>query len=148
MRTRVGKLGGPGPFEFVILPFLFFGGLTTLTNFGTPTSINRVLPDELLLVWSIMLILGGAIGFTGVVWWGREATALIIEQIGVVLIAGASTIYAIALISQIDSVKGASVVTSFVGGCGVASVWRVIQITKAQRRMVALSEFLDDSEDE
>jgi hypothetical protein len=145
--TRIGRQGGPGPFEFVVLLFLTFGGLTTLTHLGAPTSLNRVLSDPLLLIWSVLLSLGSAIGFVGVVWWGRETTALIIEQVGLISVAGAAFVYAVVLISQLAVISGATVLTSFIGGFGTAAVWRIVQITQRQRAILDLSRKLEEEHD-
>lgn len=147
MFKRIGREGGPGPFQFVILLFLTFGAVSTLTHLGSPTSLNRVLPYSLLVIWSIILVFGSFVGFIGTVWWGRETTALVIEQIGLIAIAGASLIYAVVLGSQLETIQGASVLTSFIGGFGIAALWRVVQIFKRQRQIVRISEQIDSHED-
>ena len=148
MFRRIGREGGPGPFEFVILLFLVFGGLSTLTNLGAPTSLSKVLPPAILAIWTIILTLGAFIGFAGVVWLGRETTALLVEQVGLIFLAGAALIYSVVLLSQFGSIKGASVSASFINGFGVAALWRVFEIYKRQRTIVELSRHLDDIERE
>ncbi len=146
MFKRIGREGGPGPFEFVILLFLVFGGISTLTNLGAPSTLSRVLPDAILVIWTVLLVVGAFVGFTGVIWFGRETTALLIEQVGLIALGGAALIYAVVLLSQFGSIQGASVSTSFIGGFGIAAMWRTYEINKRQRSIVELSRHLDDIE--
>jgi hypothetical protein len=144
MRVRVGHEGGPGPFEVIQLPFLFLGGVSTLTNLGVPTSLSLVLDQPLLTIWCVLMCIGSAVAFIGVLWQGREATALMIEEIGLIAVVGVALIYIVALLSQLGHVQGVFVVTTFVGGLGVQSAWRIVDIFRFQRKLVGLSQILED----
>jgi hypothetical protein len=144
--TRIGREGGPDPFEFVIMLFLAFGGASTLTHLGTPSSITKVLDEPILIVWGILLSLGSITAFVGIVWPYRETTALVIEQIGLIAVAGASLIYAVVLLSQLESIQGASVLTAFVGGFGTAAVWRAFRIGIRQRAIIRFSREMPDKD--
>lgn len=141
---RVGREGGPGPFEFIIMLFLAFGGVSTLTHLGAPTSIAKILDQPILTIWSVLLGLGAIVAFVGVIWPWRETTALVVEQIGLIAVAGASLIYAVVLISQTETVKGAPVLTAFVGGFGIAAIWRAIQIVFRMRAIIQFSKEMHD----
>jgi hypothetical protein len=146
--NRVGREGGPGVFELVIMLFLAFGGASTITRLGEPGSISRVLSQPILTIWSVLLTLGAITAFTGIVWPWRETTALSIEQTGLVAVSGASMIYAVVLFSQVETISGASVLTAFVGGFGIASAWRSVQIYFRQKAIIELSrEMYEDGGD-
>lgn len=146
--NRVGREGGPGPFEFIIMLFLAFGGSSTITHLGTPSSITKVLDEPILIIWSILLSVGSMVSVVGIMWPGRETTALVVEQIGLIAVSGASLIYAVVLISQLENVKGASVLTAFVGGFGIAAIWRASQIALRQRAIIRFSKEMSDKDGE
>lgn len=146
--SRVGREGGPGPFEFIIMLFLAFGGTSTITHLGSPSSITRVLDEPILIIWGILLSVGSIVALIGIIWPWRETTALVVEQIGLIAVAGASLIYAVVLLSQLNSIMGASVLTAFVGGFGIAAIWRAIQIGFRQRAIIRLSKEMTDGNGE
>jgi hypothetical protein len=138
----MNRHGGAGPFEVVQLAFLFIGGVSTLTHLGVPSSISQILPRSILIIWCILLSVGSAVGFIGVIWPGRISTALVIEEVGLIGVVGVALIYIVILITQIGHVQGVTVVTSFVAGLGIQSGWRIVEILHFQRTLLEVSDEL------
>lgn len=133
----------PGPFEVILLAFVFVGRLASLVSDGPPGIVERVLGDELIFAWSMLLLVGPVIALIGIFWPGRPSTSRAIEQFGLIPVAGASLIYAAVLTTQFGKTDGAFTTTAFVAGYGIASVWRIFQIFRVQREDIRRSKLLN-----
>ena len=129
-----------GPYETCIMAMLVVGSISTLFPYGgVPRTIDTVLDPIMLRVWSIMLLVGSVLTLVGIAWRGRYITALGVERVGLILHTCACLVYTVALMAHWDQHNGAIVLTTFIAAIAVANLWRIRQIGKSIRRMVALS---------
>lgn len=91
------------PFEVSLLLFgVIVGSATLITLIPAPPAIQaqtRVFGD---LVWVSALVLGAAVALAGIFWPRKlgvvKITPLLLEQVGLVLVAGATFVYAVSLV--------------------------------------------------
>jgi hypothetical protein len=102
----------------------------------TSGSIERALPDLLVLVWYTFLLFSSAISLTGV-FWRETTTGLLIERAGLFGIGAACLVYAIALITVggVAAIAAAGFVLAYSG----AALVRAIDIGRILIRIKALA---------
>ncbi|BAL87286.1 hypothetical protein AMIS_20660 [Actinoplanes missouriensis 431] len=119
---------GRHPFEVMTLAAAALAGVTLLTMQLSPRSVASALHPVVQQIWTYELLIGGVVGLTGVFWPGTLYASLKLESIGVFVLAAATTMYTIALVT----VSGSQAITagSFIGAIAVASWARVAQIVR------------------
>lgn len=115
-----------GPFEVMTLAFIFVGRLASLLSDGPPGSIEIALGSVSTLIWSVFILSGSATALAGIFWRGHPQTARLIEQAGLIPVAGASIVYAVVLL--LGQRHADFTTTAFVAGYGIAAMWRALQI--------------------
>lgn len=103
MQKQNDGLASREPFEISLLVFgVVVGAATLIDLIPPPPSIaaqTRVYGD---IVWTVLLILGAALALAGIFAPRKKGvvkiTPLILEQVGLVFVGGATFIYAVALI--------------------------------------------------
>ena len=134
-----------GPYETCIMAFLVIGSISLFIPYGgTPRSVDLVLDRPMLVLWSTMMLVGSVLTLVGIAWRGRLVTALGVERVGLILHCSACMVYVIALVTHWDLHNGAIFVTSFVLAIGVAHLWRIVQISRTIRRIVAITVVLEE----
>lgn len=116
---------GRNPFQVFILVACVISGATTLCGYAEPSSVQSTVPQAVLILWAVALAFGGAIALIGVAI--RPPAGLLVERIGMVLLAGPALSYAGALlyVGERRAVVSGAVVAAF----GIAAVWRAVHIT-------------------
>lgn len=122
-------------FELMVL---LMGGLVAIPLVAgalpAPSSTASFLPPHLLDIWAWMLLIGAALGAAGLLWFGRKVTGLVLEQVGLIMFAGAVLLYVTGLVSRVT--WGAAIPTALVLGFGAACLIRTVQLRDEIRELV------------
>jgi hypothetical protein len=129
------------PRAVFILALSVFSGITTLALKAAPESLEAVLPNWGVIVWSVMLTLGSILTLTGMVF--QSLNGIILEQVGSVIV-GATTVFYSGLALWVIGPTAFQTV-SIILAWGVACFVRWIQLQvlihnalKRQAKMVLL----------
>lgn len=130
---QVAITSGRHPYQLAVHLAAVLSAVAILLGGEVPRSAREVMSGPVLVLWVALLILSG-VGGAAVVWWpGELRTALRVELGGVLLLAGGTSMYAIALVATAGF--QASVAGAFVSGLAVGSWWRAAQIGRDVRRV-------------
>jgi hypothetical protein len=102
----------------------------------SPGSLERALPDYLVVTWYVLLVMGSVACLLGI-FWRTAVTGLLIERAGMIFLCAAGLIYSIALLA----VGGGRAIpaSSFVVGFGLASALRALDIGRILVQIRALT---------
>lgn len=127
---------GRHPFEVSALAACAFAGGVMAAGGIRPRSIVTGLPEPLLTVWLALIAVGGVIGLLGVYWRGSVDDGLLIELVGVSMIAAACTLYVAALFAG-NPVATAFGAAGLLSGIAAGAWWRAAQCWSDWRRVRA-----------
>lgn len=127
---------GRNSFEIFLLASCVLSGTTSLFGDAEPSTLQRALDAWMVVAWALLLTLGGGAGLFGIAL--RSASwGLLVERIGMYLLAGASLAYGIAVI--VANGKAALFAGLFTIAFGLAAVARAIQITRTVRQTIQVT---------
>jgi hypothetical protein len=118
---------GRSPFELFLLAACVLSGLAGLiAPTSTSSALARLLPTWVVIAWSAGLVIGGAVAIAGVLM--RGLTALLVERIGLVGLAGFSVLYSAVIVAEVGirATFTALFVVAFAGAC-VGRFWQISQ---------------------
>lgn len=129
----VSVTNGRHPYQVAIHAAAVVGGAALAVTDQVPRSAAETMPAPVQVLWVVLLIAAGIAAVVGAFWRGRAATGLRVELGGVLLLAGGTTMYAVALfaVSALQAVAAGS----FLVGIATASWWRAGQILRDLRRL-------------
>lgn len=127
------------PFQLFLLALCIVSGLPTLLGANPgPASIEALLPELMVRVWSFMLVVGAAISLIGAALKNR-VNGILVEQVGLVMVGVAAVFYAFGIFIVIGFQVGA-ISASIILGFGAACLYRWYQLQryiKAVRDVIA-----------
>lgn len=100
---------------------------TLLGQVPAPSSINAVLPHWMRIAWSAYLCVGSLIVLIGM-FWSKRVTGMIVEQSGLVAVAGGSFLYALAILITVGFARGGGITVGLLLGFTATLVFRWYQI--------------------
>lgn len=102
-------------------------GLVYVAAGPAPNSVSALLPGSLVYLWGVSLAAGGVLALLSA-WLRDPTTGLLIERVAMLPLAGATLVYAVALLSlgRLAVLPPAGMVVAF----GAAAAWRAVQITR------------------
>lgn len=137
------------PRAVFILALSVFSGITTLALKAAPESLEAVLPQWGVILWSVMLTLGSILTLTGMIF--QSLNGIILEQVGSVTV-GATTVFYSGLALWVIGPQAFQTV-SIILAWGVACFVRWIQLQvlihnalKRQAKMDLLSRVNEEIE--
>lgn len=120
------------PFEICLVPSFAAAFLLLLITDSYPKTIQASLSTLFQLIWLGVYLIGSVLALLGIFWRRDSATGLVLEQVGMVGIAGGSLIYLVALI--VTAPSAGLVIIACLVAITSASVWRYAQIQRAITR--------------
>lgn len=125
-------------FELVFLVVAVLVGLpVALGAVPAPQTTASFLQPGLLAVWGWMLLVGAGIALLGLLWAGRVVSGLVIEQVGLIVLAGAVALYVAG--AAVNVQLAAAVPIAIVGAFGLACALRSVQLRQEIRDLVKAS---------
>ncbi len=125
-----------------MLGFIVVGSCVTAFGVQPPSpAVTEALGQSGVTAWSWTLLVCAALSLLGMFWPGRLATALAVEQVGLVMLTACAGAYGVVLTSTLA--RGSATAASFVLGVAFASLWRVVQIYGQQERLIRVQATLD-----
>lgn len=135
-RLNLPQVRKPGPFEVGLALLLLVSGLLFFAGQNIPTSVELLAPKWLQYLWYALLAGGGLVTLVGILWPSRF-TGLLVEQAGLLFMAGGSLIYAFS-IAYVFHWQGYFGVSSWVVFT-ISELWRWNQIRVDLKRYKRLS---------
>ncbi len=128
----VPVVSGRHPFQVAVLVAAVSVGTVLAITAAVPKSA-AAMPPLVQALWVFLLISSGAVALLGAFWRGHVGTALGLELAGVLLLAGGTSMYAVALfaVSGMQALAAGGFVVSLAG----ASWWRAGQIRRDLRQL-------------
>lgn len=128
---------GRQPFQVAVMAASVFLGLTLTITDEIPNSAQQTMHRAVLACWVAMLTAGGLTALAGTIWRGAFRTALRIETSGVLLVAGAASMYSIAVFA----VSGwrALIAGGYVAAIACGAWWRAWQLGRDVRKLARAS---------
>ena len=118
---------GRSPFELFLLGACVISGLAGLVApTSTSSALAHLLPTWVVMAWSAGLVIGGVVSITGVLM--RGLTALLVERIGLVGLAGFSVLYSAVIVAELG--LRATFTALFIAAFAAACVGRFWQINR------------------
>lgn len=130
------------PFELFVLYLGLVAGAPLLLGAPAPGSTAELLGPVFSRIWAWLLVAGCLLALTGAWWtwwrwvgrwWPRirptVSTSLLIEQVGLLAMGGASVIYAVGVVAASGD-TGRYIPAGLVAGMGLAALWRFRQIRR------------------
>lgn len=102
-----------------------------------PDSTASFVPPGLLQVWAWMLLAGSLTGLLGLLWAGRVVTGMVLERVGLIVLAGAVILHVAGTAATLAA--PAIVPVSIAGAFGLACILRSLQVRTEIRDLVAVS---------
>ncbi|WP_433730963.1 hypothetical protein ACQP2Y_21465 [Actinoplanes sp. CA-051413] len=124
---------GRQPFQVAIMVASVFLGLALTITDRVPNSAAKTMHPAVLNAWVGMLLLAGTLALVGVFWSGAFRTALRLETAGVLMLAGGSSMYAVAVfsVSGWAALIAGGYTTAIAFGCW----WRAYQLVRDVRKL-------------
>jgi hypothetical protein len=129
----VAITSGRHPYQIAVHVSAVLASTATIVTDQVPRSVDEVMSGPVQVLWAALLLLSGAAVVAGVWWPGRARTGLVVELSGVYVLAGGTSMYAIALFAF--NGRQALVAGIFISGMAVGSWWRSAQIVRDARRL-------------
>lgn len=127
---------GRHPFQVCTLAAsTVLGGVLLFYEVARPASVRSAMPPAVQWIWEAGLVAAGLIGLAGVWWRWHPVTGLAVETFGIAILGTVTTMYIVALLGVFGSQGFAAV--AFLGGPAIGSWWRIAQIIRTLRRVVA-----------
>jgi len=138
------------PYEIYLLCLCVITSLPSALGYAKgPNSIESQLPPWQVKIWTFSLLLGSITALVGIMWSQRNAksqvTALLIEQLGLIVCGFAGLIYATSIILSIG--MGGLVPFGMVLGFSLASFAQAWMIHTALDRALALRAVVQQGDD-
>jgi len=109
-----------------------------------PNSIDATLPTAFVHIWGAILLLGGAaLLISNII--RDPVLAILLERVGSLFLGGMCIVYSVAAFALAGAI--ATFPGSLAAGFGIASLWRVWQITARLRRFRTYLHQLSDQDD-
>ncbi|MFC6017208.1 hypothetical protein ACFP2T_13450 [Plantactinospora solaniradicis] len=129
----VSVVTGRHPYQVAIHASAIVCGIALVLTDRVPRSAAESMPYPVQVLWVALLVTSGLAALVGAWWRGRFATGLKVELGGVLLLAGGTGMYGVALFAV--SGWAAVVAGSFVVGIALGSWWRAAQILRELRHV-------------
>lgn len=129
----VSVVTGRHPYQVAIHASAICCGLALAATDRVPKSAAEAMPTPVQVLWVALLLSSGLATLVGTWWRGRTSTGLRLELAGVLLLAGGTGMYAVALFA----ISGwqAAAAGSFIAGIAIGSWWRAVQILRDVRHL-------------
>lgn len=114
------------PHEVMLIVLSLVWGVLGVFGAPEPDSLVAQVASWLVVAWSVLLLLSGMLGVTGIAWRGEMYRGLVLEQASMMSGAAATLIYAYALFS-LPGWTG-KFVAFLVSVWTAANLWRALQI--------------------
>jgi hypothetical protein len=114
------------PYAVWVAIICILSGLSIIIGGPQPASLDAQLPRHFVYVWGWLLFVGGSMLVAAHVI-GDLLLALLLERVGSLLLGGMCAVYSIAAFSFVGAL--ATFPAALAAAFGVASFWRVAQIT-------------------
>jgi hypothetical protein len=118
------------PFQFWMLTAAVFAGTSALLTEAAPATLESLIPQWTVYIWSGLLIIGGALGLPAGFWKDR-LTGLLLERIALAALAAACFVYAIVLVAVAG--KPGTVSAAFQMTVSIAAIWRIVHVNRELR---------------
>lgn len=118
------------PFQFWMLTAAVFAGTSALLTEAAPATLESLIPQWTVYVWSFLLITGGALGLPAGFWKDR-LTGLLLERIALASLAAACFVYAIVLLAVAGGPGTTAAV--FQMTVSIAAIWRIVHVNRELR---------------
>lgn len=119
------------PYEMCLMVVSILVGLGYLTTVPAPQSVAALMPSWLVAMWAWALLVSGALGLVGCLWWGRTTAGLGLERAALAAQSGALLVIAGATLDA-WAVGGVAAFPllglTFLLAWLVANLWRIRQI--------------------
>lgn len=131
------------PHQMFVLALSLLLGVAYLVRVPAPQSLAAVAPKWVVVLWSVGLVLSGAVGLLGCLWLGQVEVGLGLERGALLLSTAALVLIGSASVAANGSraLFGVGVITAW----ALANVARCVQITNNLRQITAaVEESADD----
>lgn len=136
----VSVVTGRHPYQVAIHASAIACGLALAVTDRVPKSAAEAMPTPVQVLWVTLLLSSGLAALVGSWWRGRTSTGMKVELAGVLLLAGGTGMYAVALFAI--SGEQAAAAGAFIGGIAVGSWWRAVQIMRDVRHLAQIQRSL------
>jgi hypothetical protein len=123
------------PYEMCLMVVSILVGFGYLTTVPAPQSVAALMPAWLVLSWAWALLVSGAVGLAGCLWWGRTAVGLGLERAALAAQSGALLVIAGATVQAwlVGWTRFPLLGIAFLSAWLVANLWRILQIRNELR---------------
>lgn len=129
----VSVVTGRHPYQAAIHASAICCGLALAVTDRVPKSAAEAMPTPVQVLWVALLLSSGLAALAGAWWRGPAVRGMKVELAGVLLLAGGTGMYAVALFAI--SGEQAAAAGSFVAGIAIGSLVRAVQIMRDVRHI-------------